>query len=59
MGQIKKSIVIDDEDILNLKHCIERTQNMWEYGNDLWPFVIMDIIKRYDEIKELTNEFSN
>jgi hypothetical protein len=51
MGQIKRTIVIDDEDVLNLKHCIERTQSMWDSSKDLWPFTILDIIKRYDEIK--------
>jgi hypothetical protein len=57
MGTIKRTIIVDDEDILNLHHCIERTQHMWDSGKDLWPFTILDIIKRYDKYeKKLNND---
>jgi hypothetical protein len=58
MGNIKRTILVDEEDIANLQHCIKRTQFMWDSGEDLWPFTILDIIKRYDkyDIGKSTNK---
>ena len=60
MGTIKKHIIIDDEIIANLKHCLERTNDMWEYGLDMWPFDIQYIILEWESNANLSsNQFSN
>jgi hypothetical protein len=48
MGEIKKQITIDEEDIMHLQHCLARTYRMWEMDFDLWPFTIRSIIERYE-----------
>ncbi len=49
MGQIKKLIEIDEEDIANLKHCLDVTKDTWVWGVDLWPLTIMHMIKEYEK----------
>jgi hypothetical protein len=41
-------VEINEETYQNLKHCIERTSPTWEPFTDLWPFEIMNIIKKYE-----------
>ena len=46
-----KNITISEEDLENLKHCLDRTKKIWESHIDLWPFTIMSIVKRWEESK--------
>ena len=46
-------IEINEETYQNLKHCIERTEYIWEPFTDLWPFEIMHIIKEYEYRTEM------
>jgi hypothetical protein len=43
-----RTITICEEDILNLKACLETTKDSWEFGFDLWPFTIQNIIKEWE-----------
>ena len=54
MGQIKKTIEIDDEDITNIINCLERTRKHWVPFDDLWPFTLQHIVYEYKQ--QLTPE---
>ena len=53
MGEIRKNIIICDEMIANLKHCLERTDHMWEWGIDMWPLDITHIIKEWEKSERI------
>ena len=50
-----KLITITEEEINDLRHCVERVSshisNIPEIGIDLWPLTIMDIIMKWDNAK--------
>lgn len=45
--QVSKKIDICEEDVVNLKECLERTRESWVYPIDLWVFTIQHIIKEW------------
>ena len=48
-NQVVESIDLCEEDIMNLKHCLERTKEMWEYPVDLWVYTVQHIIKEWEK----------
>ena len=48
MGENKQFVSINDEDVLNLLDCLERTKIIQTPGVDLWPFTIKRIINSWE-----------
>lgn len=49
MGTDKRSIIIDDEDVLNLKSAIDKLMPTADPYTDLEIFTLRDIIERYEK----------
>jgi hypothetical protein len=49
MGTIKKQIIIDDEDIANIKECLNAVGKIASAGVDVYPFTLIAIIREYEK----------
>jgi hypothetical protein len=52
MGTIRKTIELDDEDVMHILNCLAKTRKYWEAGEDFYPFVLQSIVNKYK--KQLT-----